>query len=113
MNKRIILTVTLLITVFTSSLVAAEFEAPTKPTMILTAEDLNIIDGAINSDFKGLSKADKKKLKSFLSDYAASAKREKNAMSKGITKPGKKGTKGLKSKKTKGITKYKAGSISK
>ena len=65
MNKRIILTVTLLLTVFTSSLVAAEYEAPTKPAMILTAEDLNIIDGAINSDFKGLSKADKKNLKAF------------------------------------------------
>ena len=48
MNKRITLTVTLLLTVFTTSLVAAEYEAPTKPAMILTAEDLNIIDGAIN-----------------------------------------------------------------
>ena len=104
MNKRLILA-TIILSVFTTSLIAAQFEAASLPSEVLSKEDLSLIDGAISSDFKGLSKADKKKLKSFLSDYAASAKREKNAMSKGVTKPGKKGTKGIK--------KYKAGSISK
>ena len=110
MNKKMVLTLSLVMTLFTSTLVAAEFEAPTKPTMVLTAEDLNIIDGAIASDFKGLSKADKKKLKSFLADYATSVKREKIAMSKS-NKPSKKGKKSLNSKKVKGIKKYKSGSI--
>ena len=64
--------------------------------------NLKVIDNAIKSDFKNLSKADKKKLKSFLSDYAASVGQEKNAASTRGKAP---------SKKRKGIKKYKAGSI--
>ena len=105
MNKKLILLT--VIAVFTTSLVAAEFEAAKEPSKILTKEDLNLIDGAIASDFKGLSKAEKKKLKDFLADYKGSAKKEKLT-----TKPGKKGKGSIKSK-TKGIKKYKAGSITK
>ena len=102
MNKRLILA-TIILSVFTTSLVAAEFEAASLPSEILSKEDLNLIDGAIASDFKGLSKAEKKKLKGFLSDYKTSAKRERSATSATKTKrPG-----------TRGIKKYKAGSISK
>ena len=102
MNKRLILA-TIILSVFTTSLVAAEFEAASLPSEILSKEDLNLIDGAIASDFKGLSKAEKKKLKGFLSDYKTSAKRERSATSTTKTKrPG-----------TIGIKKYKAGSISK
>ena len=84
-------------------MLAAEFEAPSLPKEVLSQKDLNLIDGAIASDFKGLSKADKKKLKGFLIDYKTSAKRQKNAMSKSGSKKG--------TKKRKGITKYKSGSI--
>ena len=102
MNKRLILA-TIILSVFTTSLVAAEFEAASLPSEVLSKEDLNLIDGAIASDFKGLSKAEKKKLKGFLSDYKTSAKRERSATSATKTKrPG-----------TRGIKKYKAGSISK
>ena len=102
MNKKLILA-TIVLSVFTTSLVAAEFEAASLPSEVLSKEDLNLIDGAIASDFKGLSKAEKKKLKGFLSDYKTSAKREKSAASSTKTKrPG-----------TRGIKKYKAGSISK
>ncbi len=102
MNKKLILA-TIVLSVFTTSLVAAEFEAASLPSEVLSKEDLNLIDGAIASDFKGLSKAEKKKLKSFLSDYKTSAKRERSATSTTKTKrPGKKG-----------IKKYKAGSITK
>ena len=101
MNKKLILAI--ILSVFTTSLVAAEFEAASLPSEVLSKEDLNLIDGAIASDFKGLSKAEKKKLKGFLSDYKTSAKRERNATSTTKTKrPG-----------TRGIKKYKAGSISK
>ena len=103
MNKRIILA-TMILGVFTTSLLAAQFEAATLPKEVLSKEDLNLIDGAIASDFKGLSKADKKKLKGFLNDYKTSAKRQKNAASKS-------GSKGKGTKKKKGITKYKSGSI--
>ena len=102
MNKRLILA-TIILSVFTTSLVAAEFEAASLPSEVLSKEDLNLIDGAIASDFKGLSKAEKKKLKGFLSDYKTSAKREKSATSS---------TKAKKPNK-RGIKKYKAGSISK
>jgi len=102
MNKRLILA-TIILSVFTTSLVAAQFEAASLPSEVLSKEDLNLIDGAIASDFKGLSKSDKKKLKSFLNDYKASAKREKSAAS--TKKSGRLGKKGIK--------KYKAGSISK
>ena len=102
MNKRLILA-TVILSIFTTSLVAAQFEAATLPSEVLSKEDLSLIDGAIASDFKGLSKSDKKKLKSFLNDYKTSAKREKNTTSSN------------KSRRTgnKGIKKYKAGSISK
>ena len=102
MNKRLILA-TVILSIFTTSLVAAQFEAATLPSEVLSKEDLSLIDGAIASDFKGLSKSDKKKLKSFLNDYKTSAKREKNA------------TSSTNSRRTgnKGIKKYKAGSISK
>ena len=102
MNKRLILA-TIILSVFTTSLVAAQFEAASLPSEVLSKEDLSLIDGAISSDFKGLSKSDKKKLKGFLNDYKASAKREKSATS--TRKSGRLGTKGIK--------KYKAGSISK
>ena len=102
MKKQMILA-TLILSIFTTSVLAAEFEAPTLPKEILSQKDLNLIDGAIASDFKGLSKADKKKLKGFLIDYKTSAKRQKNAMSKSGAKKG--------TKKRKGITKYKSGSI--
>ena len=102
MNKRLILA-TIILSVFTTSLVAAEFEAATLPSEVLSQEDINLIDGAIAGDFKGLSKADKKKLKGFLIDYKTSAKRQKNATSKYGSKKG--------TKKRKGITKYKSGSI--
>jgi len=102
MNKRLILA-TIILSVFTTSLVAAQFEAASLPSEVLSKEDLSLIDGAIASDFKGLSKSDKKKLKTFLNDYKASAKREKSATS--TRKSGKLGSKGIK--------KYKAGSISK
>ena len=102
MNKRLILA-TIILSVFTTSLVAAEFEAATLPSEVLSQEDINLIDGAIAGDFKGLSKADKKKLKGFLNDYKTSAKREKTATAS--TKSRRTGTKGIK--------KYKAGSISK
>ena len=102
MNKRLILA-TIILSVFTTSLVAAEFEAASLPSEVLSKEDLNLIDGAIASDFKGLSKAEKKKLKGFLSDYKTSAKRERSATSE--TKTKRHGTRGIK--------KYKAGSISK
>ena len=102
MNKRLILA-TIILSVFTTSLVAAQFEAASLPSEVLSKEDLSLIDGAIASDFKGLSKSDKKKIKGFLNDYKASAKREKNATS--TRKSGRLGTKGIK--------KYKAGSISK
>ena len=102
MNKKLILT-TVILSIFTTSLVAAQFDAATLPSEVLSKEDLSLIDGAIASDFKGLSKSDKKKLKDFLIDYKTSAKREKNA------------TSSTKSRRTgnKGIKKYKAGSISK
>ena len=102
MNKRLILA-TVILSIFTTSLVAAQFEAATLPSEVLSKEDLSLIDGAIASDFKGLSKSDKKKIKGFLTDYKTSAKREKNATSSN------------KSRRTgnKGIKKYKAGSISK
>ena len=101
MNKRLILA-TIILSVFTTSLVAAQFEAASLPSEVLSKKDLSLIDGAINSDFKGLSKADKKKLKSFLSDYAASVQQETNAAStRGKSHSGKR----------KGIKKYKAGSI--
>ena len=102
MNKRLILA-TIILSVFTTSLVAAQFEAASLPSEVLSKEDLSLIDGAIASDFKGLSKSDKKKLKGFLNDYKASAKREKSATS--TRKSGRLGTKGIK--------KYKAGSITK
>ena len=103
MNKRLILA-TIILSIFTTSLVAAQFEAASLPSEVLSKEDLSLIDGAIASDFKGLSKADKKKLKGFLNDYKISAKREKSAAS--TKKSGRLGSK-------KGIKKYKAGSISK
>ena len=99
MNKRLILVVTIILGVFTTSLVAAEFEAPSLPSGVLSESDLTLIDGAITGDFKGLSKADKTKLKSFLNDYKSSAKREKISSSKN------KSTKIRKT--TKGIRKYK------
>ena len=102
MKKQMILA-TLILSIFTTSVLAAEFEAPTLPKEVLSQQDLNLIDGAIASDFKGLSKADKKKLKGFLIDYKTSAKRQKNATSKSGSKKG--------TKKRKGITKYKSGSI--
>ena len=102
MKKQMILA-TLILSIFTTSVLAAEFEAPTLPKEVLSQQDLNLIDGAIASDFKGLSKADKKKLKGFLNDYKTSAKREKTATAS--TKSRRTGTKGIK--------KYKAGSISK
>ena len=106
MNKKLILTITIILGIFTTALVAADFEAATKPSLILSQEDLNLIDGAIASNFKNLSTKDKIKLKSFLKDYAASVKREKNATSaSGKKAPSPKGKKGIK--------KYKAGSISK
>tara|TARA_B100000579_G_C22504855_1_gene698687 strand:- start:181 stop:495 length:315 start_codon:yes stop_codon:yes gene_type:complete len=102
MKKQMILA-TLILSIFTTSVLAAEFEAPTLPKEVLSQQDLNLIDGAIASDFKGLSKADKKKLKGFLIDYKTSVKRQKNATSKSGSKKG--------TKKRKGITKYKSGSI--
>jgi len=102
MKKRLILA-TIILGVFTTSLVAAQFEAASLPSEVLSKDDLSLIDGAIASDFKGLSKSDKKKLKGFLNDYKTSAKRERNA-----TASSTKGRKG-----SKGIKKYKAGSISK
>ena len=98
MNKRLILVVTIILGVFTTSLVAAEFEAPSLPSEVLSESDLSLIDGAIAGDFKGLSKAEKTKLKSFLNDYKSSAKREKISGSKNSTKT---------RKTTKGIRKYK------
>ena len=98
MNKRLILVVTIILGVFTTSLVAAEFEAPSLPSEVLSESDLSLIDGAIAGDFKGLSKAEKTKLKSFLNDYKSSAKREKISDSKNSTKT---------RKTTKGIRKYK------
>ena len=53
MNKRLILA-TIILSVFTTSLVAAQFEAASLPSEVLSKEDLSLIDGAIASDFKGL-----------------------------------------------------------
>ena len=81
-----------------SFLVAGATQDASKPSLILSKADIKVIDNAIKSDFKNLSKADKKKLKSFLSDYAASVQQEKSAVS-------------TKAKRRKGIKKYRAGSI--
>lgn len=100
MNKR--LTLTIIAGLMMSFLVAGATQDASKPSLILSKADIKVIDNAIKSDFKNLSKADKKKLKSFLSDYAASVGQEKNAASTRGKAP---------SKKRKGIKKYKAGSI--
>tara|TARA_B100000029_G_scaffold431637_1_gene443343 strand:+ start:345 stop:671 length:327 start_codon:yes stop_codon:yes gene_type:complete len=104
MNKRLILGLMIVLGVFTTSLMAAEFEAPKIPSETLTESDLKLIDDAISSDFKGLSKADKKKLKGFLKDYQNSVKRPK-------IKDNKKAKDKKLHNKSKGIRRYKGGSI--
>ena len=77
MNSRLILTLTLLVGIFSTSLIAADFNPPKKPKMTLSAADMSIIDNAIERNFENLSSKDKKKLKSFLMDYSNSVKSEK------------------------------------
>ena len=109
MNSRLILTLTLLIGIFSTSLIAADYNPPKKPEMTLSATDMTCIDNAIKSDFKNLSSKDKKKLKSFLLDYSKSAKSEKGTTISPKSGPDKKSKKSGKS----GIKTYRGGKITK
>ena len=48
-----------------------------KPELTLTIPDISIIEKAIENDFKGLTKKEKKKIKGFLVDYINSVKQKK------------------------------------
>ena len=66
MNKRLILGLMIVLGVFTTSLMAAEFEAPKIPSETLTESDLKLIDDAISSEGRDI-RAELMKLKLSLS----------------------------------------------
>ncbi len=110
MNSRLILTLTLLVGIFTTSLIAGDFNPPKKPKMTLSAADMSIIDNAIERNFENLSSKDKKKLKSFLMDYSYSVKSEKGERNQTNTS----GPKYKKKKKSSsGIKVYSNGNVNK
>jgi hypothetical protein len=97
MNTKLILTLTLLVGIFSTNLLAADYNPPKKPSMTLSSADMMVIDNAIERNFNNLSSKDKKKLKSFLTDYSNSVKSEKgerNQINTSNTKSKKKKGKG-------------------
>ena len=78
MTTRKLMVITLVLGVFASGLMAKEtsYEPAKKPELTLKKADLSLIAKAINKNFKGLSKKDKKKLSEFLQDYTNSAKHQ-------------------------------------
>lgn len=86
MLKRNLIIGTLLMGLFSTGLVAkdVEYEAAKKPEKTLKKDDLDIVAKLKKlSKVQGLTKAETKKIKEFLDDYVASAKKEKVAPSVG------------------------------
>ena len=47
MNAKLILTLTLLVGIFSTNLLAADYNPPKKPSMTLSSADMMVIDNAI------------------------------------------------------------------